>query len=195
MGEVKKYNNMKTNILFTLLTLFLIIAITVGLYLKWNPTVIVVLLGIAFICSVCKLFDNCKELIFSIIPNCKTKIFKFYQKCICRLVVNLGRKINRWKLEETSEKQISLLSPVDDFKRHKEYIIRLKNAIDKPNVFNIALTGSYGAGKSSILKTFKTHYQEYYYVNVSLASLMPSPLSISLWLHSMRVALPLLLTQ
>lgn len=161
---------MKTNILFTLLTLFLIIAITVGLYLKWNPTVIVVLLGIAFICSVCKLFDNCKELIFSIIPNCKTKIFKFYQKCICRLVVNLGRKINRWKLEETSEKQISLLSPVDDFKRHKEYIIRLKNAIDKPNVFNIALTGSYGAGKSSILKTFKTHYQEYYYVNVSLAS-------------------------
>lgn len=170
MGEVKKYNNMKTNILFTLLTLFLIIAITVGLYLKWNPTVIFVLLGIAFICSVCKLFDNCKELIFSIIPNCKTKIFKFYQKCICRLVVNLGRKINRWKLEETSEKQISLLSPVDDFKRHKEYIIRLKNAIDKPNVFNIALTGSYGAGKSSILKTFKTHYQEYYYVNVSLAS-------------------------
>lgn len=170
MGEVRKYNNMKTNILFTLLTLFLIIVITVGLYLKWNPTVIVVLLGIAFICSACKLFDNCKELIFSIIPNCKTKIFKSYQKCICRLVINLGRKINRWKLEETSEKQISLLSPVDDFKRHKEYIIRLKNAIDKPNVFNIALTGSYGAGKSSILKTFKTHYQEYHYVNVSLAS-------------------------
>ena len=86
------------------------------------------------------------------------------------MVVNLERKINRWKLEETSEKQISLLSPVDDFKRHKEYIIRLKNAIDKPNVFNIALTGSYGAGKSSIIKTFKTHYQEYHYVNVSLAS-------------------------
>ena len=170
MGEVRKYNNMKTNILFTLLSLFLIIAITVGFYLKWNPTVIVVLLGIAFICSVCKLFNNCKELIFSIISNYKTKIFKFYQKCICRLVINLGRKITRWKLEETSEKQISLLSPVDDFKRHKEYIIRLKNAIDKPNVFNIALTGSYGAGKSSILKTFKTHYQKYHYVNVSLAS-------------------------
>ena len=170
MGEVRKYNNMKTNILFTFLTLFLIIAITVGFYLKWNPTVIVVLLGIAFICSVCKLFNNCKELIFSIISNYKTKIFKFYQKCICRLVINLGRKITRWKLEETSEKQISLLSPVDDFKRHKEYIIRLKNAIDKPNVFNIALTGSYGAGKSSILKTFKTHYQKYHYVNVSLAS-------------------------
>lgn len=95
MAEERKYNNMKTNMFFTSLTLFLIIAITVGLYLKWNPTVIVVLLGMAFICSVCKLFDNCKELIFSIIQNCKTKIFKFYQKCICRLVINLGRKINR----------------------------------------------------------------------------------------------------
>lgn len=177
MAEERKYNNMKTNMFFTSLTLFLIIAITVGLYLKWNPTVIVVLLGMAFICSVCKLFDNCKELIFSIIQNCKTKIFKFYQKCICRLVINLGRKINRWKLEETSEKQISLLSPVDDFKRHKEYIIRLKNAIDKPNVFNIALTGSYGAGKSSILKTFKAYYPEYHYVNVSLASFVEVNLS------------------
>lgn len=177
MAEERKYNNMKTNMFFTSLTLFLIIAITVGLYFKWNPTAIVVLLGMAFICSVCKLFDNCKELIFSIIQNCKTKIFKFYQKCICRLVINLECKINRWKLEETSEKQISLLSPVDDFKRHKEYIIRLKNAIDKPNVFNIALTGSYGAGKSSILKTFKAYYPEYHYVNVSLASFVEVNLS------------------
>ena len=63
-----------------------------------------------------------------------------------------------------------MLSPIDDFNRHKEYIIRLKYAIDQPNVFNIALTGSYGAGKSSILKTFKAYYPEYHYVNVSLAS-------------------------
>lgn len=32
------------------------------------------------------------------------------------------------------------------------------------------MTGSYGAGKSSILKTFKAYYPEYQYVNVSLAS-------------------------
>lgn len=32
------------------------------------------------------------------------------------------------------------------------------------------MTGSYGAGKSSILKTFKAYYPEYHYVNVSLAS-------------------------
>ena len=48
------------------------------------------------------------------------------------MVINLGRKINRWKLEETSEKQISLLSPVDDFKRHKDVLAYFnKNYINK----------------------------------------------------------------
>lgn len=168
MEEEGKYNNM--NILFSLLTVFLIIITAVGLYFNWNSTVMSVFLGMALVCSGCKLFCNCKSLVLSTLKKCKDKVQKTYRKNIRRLSVNFGRKINRWKLENTSEKQISLLSPVDDFERHKEYIIRLKNAIDRPNVFNIALTGSYGAGKSSILKTFKTHYPEYHYVNVSLAS-------------------------
>lgn len=109
----------------------------------------------------------------------KEKIHKAYRKYIRRIAVNCGRKVNRWKLEDTGEKHISLLSPIDDFKRHKEYIIRLKNAIDQPNVFNIALTGSYGAGKSSILKTFKAYYPEYHYVNVSLASFVEINMSES----------------
>lgn len=170
MDEGRKFNKMKTNILFTLLTVFLIIATIVGLYQKWDLTIIATLLGMALTCSLCKLFVNCKKLFIPIVKNCKTNIHKSYQKCIRRLFINLGRKISRWKLEKTSEKQISLLSPVDDFERHKEYVVRLKSAINKPNVFNIALTGSYGAGKSSIIKTFKTFYPEYHYVNVSLAS-------------------------
>ena len=168
MEEDGKYNNM--NILFSLLTVFLIIITAVGLYFNWNSTVMSVFLGMALVCSGCKLFCICKSLVLSTLKKCKDKVQNTYRKNIRRLSVNFGRKINRWKLENTSEKQISLLSPVDDFERHKEYIIRLKNAIDRPNVFNIALTGSYGAGKSSILKTFKTHYPEYHYVNVSLAS-------------------------
>lgn len=107
----------------------------------------------------------------------KEKIHKAYRKYIRRIAVNCGRKVIRWKLEDAGEIHISLLSPIDDFKRHKEYIIRLKNAIDQPNVFNIALTGSYGAGKSSILKTFKAYYPEYHYVNVSLASFVEVNLS------------------
>ena len=148
----------------------MVIAIAVGFYMQWNPTVIAILLGMLFVGTICYLIGICRHLIMSSVISCKEKIHKAYRKYIRKIAVSCGRKVNRWKLENTGENHISLLSPIDDFKRHKEYIIRLKNAIDQPNVFNIALTGSYGAGKSSILKTFKAYYPEYHYVNVSLAS-------------------------
>lgn len=168
---------MKKNIIFALFTAFMLIAISVGFYMQWNPTVIAILLGMLFMGTICYLIGICRHLIISSIISYKEKIHKAYRKYIRRIAVNCGRKVNRWKLEDTGKKHISLLSPIDDFKRHKEYIIRLKNAIDQPNVFNIALTGSYGAGKSSILKTFKAYYPEYHYVNVSLASFVEVNLS------------------
>ena len=170
---------MKANIIFTLLTAFMLIAIAVGFYMKWDSTAIAILLGLSFVGIICNFISYCKKLILSFDRDCKAKIHKSYRIIIRKLAVNCGRKINRWKLEETDERQISLLSPIDDFNRHKEYIIRLKYAIDQPNVFNIALTGSYGAGKSSILKTFKAYYPEYHYVNVSLASFVEVNMSES----------------
>lgn len=157
----------------------MVIAIAVGFYMQWNPTVIVILLGMLFVGTICYLIGNCRHLIMPSVNSWKEKIHKAYRKYIRRIAVNCGRKVIRWKLEDAGEKHISLLSPIDDFKRHKEYIIRLKNAIDQPNVFNIALTGSYGAGKSSILKTFKAYYPEYHYVNVSLASFVEVNMSES----------------
>ena len=168
---------MKANIIFTLLTAFMLIALAVGFYMKWGSIAIAILLGLSFVGIICNLISYCKKLILSFGRYCKAKIHKSYRIIIRRLAVICSRKINRWKLEETDERQISLLSPIDDFNRHKEYIIRLKNAIDQPNVFNIALTGSYGAGKSSILKTFKAYYPKYHYVNVSLASFVEVNLS------------------
>ena len=170
---------MKSNIIFALFTAFIVIAIAVGFYMQWNPIVIAILLGMLFVGTICYLIGICRHLIMPSVNSWKEKIHKAYRKYIRRIAVNCSRKVNRWKLEDTRENHISLLSPIDDFKRHKEYIIRLKNAIDKPNVFNIALTGSYGAGKSSILKTFKAYYPEYHYVNVSLASFVEVNMSES----------------
>lgn len=168
---------MKSNIIFALFTAFIVIAIAIGFYMQWNPTVIAILMGMLFVGTICYLIGICRHLIMPSVNSWKEKIHKAYRKYIRRIAVNCGRKVNRWKLEDKGENHISLLSPIDDFKRHKEYIIRLKNAIDQPNVFNIALTGSYGAGKSSILKTFKAYYPEYHYVNVSLASFVEVNLS------------------
>lgn len=170
---------MKSNIIFALFTAFMLIAIAVVFYMQWNPTVVAILLGVFFVGTICYLIGICRHLIMSSVNSWKEKSHKAYRKYIRRIAVNCGRKINRWKLEETDERQISLLSPIDDFNRHKEYLIRLKNAIVQPNVFNIALTGSYGAGKSSILKTFKAYYPEYHYVNVSLASFVEVNMSES----------------
>lgn len=170
---------MKKNIIFALFSAFMVIAIAVGFYMHWNLTAIVILLGVFFVDTICYLIGICRHLIMPSVNFWKEKIHKAYRKYIRRIAVNCGRKVNRWKLEDTGENHISLLSPIDDFKRHKEYIIRLKNAIDQPNVFNIALTGSYGAGKSSILKTFKAYYPEYHYVNVSLASFVEVNMSES----------------
>lgn len=39
---------MKKNIIFALFSAFMVIAIAVGFYMQWNPTVIVVLLGMSF---------------------------------------------------------------------------------------------------------------------------------------------------
>lgn len=46
----------------------------------------------------------------------------------------------------------------------------LIEAIKNPRVYNIALTGPYGSGKSSIIETFEEKHDEYKFLNISLAS-------------------------
>jgi hypothetical protein len=58
-----------------------------------------------------------------------------------------------------------ILSEEDD-----KYSESLKYAIDNSNTKNVALTGTYGSGKSSILKTFENKYPEYECLNISLAT-------------------------
>lgn len=43
-------------------------------------------------------------------------------------------------------------------------------SVENPNTKNVALTGPYGSGKSSILKTFEDKHPEYKYLNISLAT-------------------------
>jgi len=57
-----------------------------------------------------------------------------------------------------------------DLERVKPYLDSLKHAIDADGTNNIAVTGSYGSGKSTILKTFQNQYSDYQYLNISLAS-------------------------
>lgn len=50
----------------------------------------------------------------------------------------------------------------------------IEERLQKGDATNIALTGPYGSGKSSILITLKEDHPEHHYLNISLATLKPS---------------------
>lgn len=67
------------------------------------------------------------------------------------------------------------LTPIDNADEDKTYSNAIEWALENrntKNIKNIALTGSYGSGKSSILKTFQKNNQscEYKFLNISLAT-------------------------
>ncbi|HCA08100.1 hypothetical protein [Chryseobacterium sp.] len=74
-----------------------------------------------------------------------------------------------------TKKSISSLAPKilteeKDIARVEPYLTAIKNALDENAITNIAITGAYGSGKSTIIKTFQHLNPEYKYLNISLAS-------------------------
>ncbi|HTN19716.1 MAG TPA: hypothetical protein VL125_04540 [Pelobium sp.] len=57
-----------------------------------------------------------------------------------------------------------------DLARVKPYLDLLKTTIDAPGITNIALTGNYGSGKSTIINTFLFNNNDYVPLRISLAS-------------------------
>ena len=64
------------------------------------------------------------------------------------------------------------LAPIDDADRAGIYTDALNYATNNPNISNIALTGPYGSGKSSIIRTFLKTYKRPV-LQISLAAFLP----------------------
>lgn len=62
------------------------------------------------------------------------------------------------------------LTPIDAVGNSATYNEALQWALSNTKIKNVAMTGPYGSGKSSILKTFEKEHPEYCYLNISLAS-------------------------
>lgn len=84
--------------------------------------------------------------------------------------MNEGQINNQKRITQES------LQPQRIDKNEKAYqsVLDIEERLQKGDATNIALTGPYGSGKSSILVTLKEDYPEHHYLNISLATLKPS---------------------
>ena len=62
------------------------------------------------------------------------------------------------------------LTPKSDAENSQEYIKALHWAIKKKEVKNVALSGPYGSGKSSVIKTYLEKHPKTKYLSISLAA-------------------------
>ncbi|MDX6191614.1 hypothetical protein SGQ83_19830 [Flavobacterium sp. Fl-318] len=63
-----------------------------------------------------------------------------------------------------------ILTKKEDVEKIQPYLDKLNETIDTKGINNIALTGGYGSGKSTIIGTFKELNPQYKFLNISLAS-------------------------
>ena len=59
----------------------MLIAISVGFYMQWNPTVIAILLGMLFMGTICYLIGICRHLIISSITEV-SQVNKYQLACL-----------------------------------------------------------------------------------------------------------------
>lgn len=96
----------------------------------------------------------------------KAKIMYTYQflklkKSQKELVIQIGKQdASRYKD----------LAPNDELETTSEYFKALSWAFNNQDVYNIALTGPYGSGKSSIIKSYIKKHPELKYISISLAN-------------------------
>lgn len=80
------------------------------------------------------------------------------------------------KLEKRDHKintHFTPLSPTDTADDSKEYLDAIEWALDNDKIKNVAITGPYGSGKSSVIQTFQKKYrysEKFKFLNISLAT-------------------------
>ena len=87
----------------------------------------------------------------------------------------LKRKLNKKSLINSVKANelgriYEALTPTDDIRHGEEYLAALGWALSQSNIHNIAVSGPYGSGKSSAIKTYLKRYEDNEIVYISLAA-------------------------
>ena len=80
-----------------------------------------------------------------------------------KVIEHIRRKINKKSLVNSvnireSGRIYEALTPTDDIGHGEEYLAALGWALSQTNIHNIAVSGPYGSGKSSAIKTYLKRY-------------------------------------
>ncbi len=99
------------------------------------------------------------------------RLFNWLLKLIGRIVTQLqvweNWMISKKRLPKTGMRDLSPTLLAD---KDRGYSNTLKWALENKSIKNLAISGPYGSGKSSIIKIFQRRHPEYHYLNISLAS-------------------------
>ena len=100
---------------------------------------------------------------------------------MCRLVKNIFENLKRYSFSKHSgtsdtvkaDLTFSPLTPTDEAKDCESYMGALSWALNQDKIHNIAISGPYGSGKSSVIRTFlssRGQYSRYKHLTISLAT-------------------------
>lgn len=111
----------------------------------------------------------------------KNKIAKVLNKALIFIL----RKINKIHLDimnryNLNESEYQFLTPFDKADKNGKYSQALNEALENKKVKNIAISGSYGSGKSSFIKTFELNNPKWNFLDISLATFNKPDTDISI---------------
>ena len=93
--------------------------------------------------------------------------------CINKLIIWLKSHCNKQINEQAKTSKYHSLTPINCVENGEVYMEALEQALQHPDVKNIAITGPYGSGKSSVIRTFlDKHNGKYKVITITLANFL-----------------------
>lgn len=157
------------NIIASTMSILLLIVIIILNIFDWGQSVRGWTIGILIfelLVLLFLVFSNNLNQIIEITVSAYNKVLLFLQKSLSKIfekwAIQLKAKLN------TENEEYHHLAPT--FLEKSKYVSILKLQIDNPHIKNMAISGPYSSGKSSIIHTFQLSYPQYKCLNLSLAA-------------------------